>query len=284
MDRASLFQPCQSAQSTELQGSEMRLSRSDILNHILAYVNNQTLNKIVTKDTPLMDAGLDSLFAMQLCEELSQLTSLDLSPTLIFEYSTADALASFVDGSLSRLPVKVSHVAEAVFPSRPSQLMATKLVDELIEYAENVPSGRSIMQALALASIEVKVCNPEDVACDAMLLLCAWGEHNASQTMIADRANHGNSLARYFAAHAPAGRQEEWRTQGARRAWDEKVVAWIGYQGSTLQSVSEQIKIIKEWCYTSGRMCKQFCGQNGLSVQEEGANALINVCEFMDDL
>ena len=49
------------------------------------------------KRRPLMELGLDSLAATQLIHNLSQKTGLHLSPTLLFDYPTADALSTHLD-------------------------------------------------------------------------------------------------------------------------------------------------------------------------------------------
>ena len=60
---------------------------------VLRTVHGLTGPAGVGLDTPLMDAGIDSLTAANFVSELSQRTALQLSPTLIFEHSTAEAVA-----------------------------------------------------------------------------------------------------------------------------------------------------------------------------------------------
>merc|ERR1712046_208177 len=47
-------------------------------------------------ETPLMEAGVDSLAAMELSSRLRALTGVALSPTLVFEQPTPRAIASHV--------------------------------------------------------------------------------------------------------------------------------------------------------------------------------------------
>jgi len=52
-------------------------------------------------DLPLSDAGLDSLMTLTLTRKLGKSLGLNLSPTLIFNYPTLAALASYLDQELS---------------------------------------------------------------------------------------------------------------------------------------------------------------------------------------
>ena len=53
-------------------------------------------NNSLVAETALMDGGLDSLGAVELASQLSSKTLLDLSPTLVFEYPTARAIAKYI--------------------------------------------------------------------------------------------------------------------------------------------------------------------------------------------
>ena len=52
-------------------------------------------------DEPLMEAGIDSLGSAELSNKLHDLTSMTMSPTLIFEHPTSRGIAAHVLGSLS---------------------------------------------------------------------------------------------------------------------------------------------------------------------------------------
>ena len=54
----------------------------------------------LTVETPLMDAGVDSLAATELVSQLSELSSLDLAPTLMFEFPSPRLLALHLLGEL----------------------------------------------------------------------------------------------------------------------------------------------------------------------------------------
>lgn len=54
----------------------------------------------VAASAPLMDVGLDSLAATHLATHLHEQTGIELSPTVVFEYSSADAIAAHLFASL----------------------------------------------------------------------------------------------------------------------------------------------------------------------------------------
>jgi acyl transferase domain-containing protein/NAD(P)-dependent dehydrogenase (short-subunit alcohol dehydrogenase family)/acyl carrier protein len=64
----------------------------------------------VPHDQPLQDHGLDSLMAVELRNRLQAATGLRLQSTLLFDYPTADAIASFLRDSLA--PSDASEVSE----------------------------------------------------------------------------------------------------------------------------------------------------------------------------
>ena len=75
---------------------------SDTLLHELKQIASEVINKDVSIDAPLMDAGLDSISATELSNKISAHLNTELSPTLLFDHpslrSIADAL-SLTSGS-----------------------------------------------------------------------------------------------------------------------------------------------------------------------------------------
>ena len=73
----------------------------------------------LTAETPLMDAGVDSLAAMELSSRLSSLMSLVISPTIAFEQPTPRAIAVhlFEQAKLTRLPTSSGQTPPAVTPT-----------------------------------------------------------------------------------------------------------------------------------------------------------------------
>lgn len=68
-------------------------------------VARSIVGNAVTPEQPLMEAGLDSLGAVELRNALAARSSLDLPPTLTFDYPTVAAIAAFLTG---RLPLSYS--------------------------------------------------------------------------------------------------------------------------------------------------------------------------------
>ena len=66
---------------------------AELLDTVLDAVRRHTRDERVATATPLMDAGLNSMNAVQLALRLEERTGVALPPTLIFQYSTAEAIA-----------------------------------------------------------------------------------------------------------------------------------------------------------------------------------------------
>lgn len=64
---------------------------------------NSTLGFEVASDQPLLEAGFDSLGAVELRNNLSSYFKIDMPPTLLFDYPTVAALSSFVSKAQSVL-------------------------------------------------------------------------------------------------------------------------------------------------------------------------------------
>jgi acyl carrier protein len=88
------------------------LQFDNLLDTVLNAVQTLTRNTQVAPDTPLMDAGLNSLNAAQLAVQLEGLIGVSLSPVLIFQYSTAAAIAKYLYAELApALPEQQSCAA-----------------------------------------------------------------------------------------------------------------------------------------------------------------------------
>ena len=72
-----------------------------MLTRVLNGVRKHTRDDSVTAEMPLMDAGLDSLSATLLADDLELQIGVALPPTLIFQYSTAHAIAEHVHSKLT---------------------------------------------------------------------------------------------------------------------------------------------------------------------------------------
>ena len=95
----------QLAPSRDVVGATAMLPRADsVMDTVLEVVRAQTRNDQVDTDTPLMDAGLNSLGAVQLALELERQIGVTLPPTLIFQYRSA-----FESDGRAALPLALSN-------------------------------------------------------------------------------------------------------------------------------------------------------------------------------
>ena len=108
---------------------------------VCAVVRSLTARESVPVSTPLMDIGIDSLSAANFVSELSQRTALQLSPTLIFEHSTAEAVAQHValllSGSSDTRPILTAQAACV----RVAQLDVVEVVGR---WPDGVPSQKAL--------------------------------------------------------------------------------------------------------------------------------------------
>ena len=76
------------------------LQRPELAQRVLALLHEITgLPQTVDLDTPFMEAGVDSMMAVEFVAQLCALASVELPPTLIFEHSTPRAVVRHIEGS-----------------------------------------------------------------------------------------------------------------------------------------------------------------------------------------
>lgn len=80
-----------------------------------------------------MEAGLDSLAAVELRNQLSAHFNIDLAPTLSFDFPTAAALATHIASKTAALPVR-----EVIAPLAEPGLSLAELEDEIQQIAAQV--------------------------------------------------------------------------------------------------------------------------------------------------
>ena len=67
---------------------------SDTLLNELKQMASEVINKDVSVDAPLMDAGLDSISATELSNKISAHLNTELSPTLLFDHPSLRSIAN----------------------------------------------------------------------------------------------------------------------------------------------------------------------------------------------
>ena len=92
---------------------------AELLDIVLDAVETHTRIEHVAPSTPLMDAGLNSLSATQLALHLEQQIGVALPPTLIFQYSTAEAIARHLHSELAPV-LREEHLQDATTRQRPA--------------------------------------------------------------------------------------------------------------------------------------------------------------------
>ena len=88
---------------------EQKLSITTLASQIASHVE-RVLGKPVGHDEPLMEAGLDSLGAVELRTELSRIYETELSSTLIFDHPTIASLAKHLAHTLAPAPQVGLHL------------------------------------------------------------------------------------------------------------------------------------------------------------------------------
>ena len=94
----STVRPTAKSRSVHKRNVTHSTSSSDTLLSELKQIASEVINKDVSVDAPLMDAGLDSISGTELSNNISAHLKKELSPTLLFDHpslrSIADALSA----------------------------------------------------------------------------------------------------------------------------------------------------------------------------------------------
>ena len=89
--------------------NEMSTQDSDLVTRVNAIVND-SISKSIPMSTSLLEAGVDSLSAVEIRRNLEESMGTDLPATVVFDYPTIVDIARYI-GSLIKSPIsKVSHV------------------------------------------------------------------------------------------------------------------------------------------------------------------------------
>ena len=116
----------------EASGFAMRTSIHPSVASPSASIHHTVIKDSITADTPLMQAGVTSISAVRLSSRLSSLTSVTLSPVLVFEQPTPRAIAL--------------HLSHAAVPPQFSQAeVFISIIEELlVQNQSSVPTDRTV--------------------------------------------------------------------------------------------------------------------------------------------
>jgi len=119
-------------ESTPLS-ERLGLLQDEIRIQIASVLGVVSLDEIELR-APLFNLGLDSLMAVEVKNRLERTLSCGMRPTLVFDYPTVEALASyFAQEPLAALFVPPSEVAHAEAPVEDANAIADELARELRE-------------------------------------------------------------------------------------------------------------------------------------------------------
>lgn len=95
----------------------------------------------VDTDKPLSELGLTSLLGIELCSALSVLSGVKLSPALLFDYPTIDALTNYLANVIAPSSdvkgTRAGRVQPLQIPMNSAQLSDEELEMSLIQELEN---------------------------------------------------------------------------------------------------------------------------------------------------
>lgn len=99
------------------------------------------LGRSVLLDQPLMEAGLDSLAAVELRNELSTRLGVDLSATVVFDYPTISALSRHIAASAATAAVATQQLHSSSFVLASHNTQAEGVCTDLVGLSCRYPSA-----------------------------------------------------------------------------------------------------------------------------------------------
>ena len=85
-----------SARGRQQPAAAQRTRSRDALLQELTSIASEVIGSTVSADAPLMDAGLDSISAMELLNQISERLDTELPQTLLFDHPTLQSVADFL--------------------------------------------------------------------------------------------------------------------------------------------------------------------------------------------
>ena len=143
----------QSSQNTARPAAKLRTaakrkvtngtSSSDTLLNELKQIASEVINKDVSVDAPLMDAGLDSIGATELSNKISAHLDTELSPTLLFDHPSLRSIANALLLSSESSPTQESE------PEHKSPVLPT-VAYQVPKRAVSRTSGKAVQSTASI--------------------------------------------------------------------------------------------------------------------------------------
>ena len=98
---------------------------------------SEVINKDVSIDAPLMDAGLDSISGTELTNKISAHLNTELSPTLLFDHPSLQSIADALSADSGSAP------AQEFEPEQEAPVLPTVVVAQVTKRAVSRTSGNA---------------------------------------------------------------------------------------------------------------------------------------------
>ena len=112
---------------------------SDTLLGKLKQIASEVINKDISIDAPLMDAGLDSISATELSNKISAHLNTELSPTLLFDHPSLRSIADALSADYGSAPVQPSESE----PEQETPVLPTVVVAPVTKRAVSRTLGKA---------------------------------------------------------------------------------------------------------------------------------------------
>lgn len=89
----------------------------------------ELLGTVVPNDAPLMDAGLDSIAAVDLRSTLSQRLGTELEPTALFDYPTIGSLIKYLDEQMEPATTQEADLSDEYSSDEVTNVAPKRLYD-----------------------------------------------------------------------------------------------------------------------------------------------------------
>ena len=133
----STVRPTAKPRSVHKRNVTHSTSSSDTLLSELKQMASEVINKDVSIDAPLMDAGLDSISGTELTNKISAHLNTELSPTLLFDHPSLQSIADALSADSGSAP------AQEFEPEQEAPVLPTVVVAQVTKRAVSRTSGNA---------------------------------------------------------------------------------------------------------------------------------------------